>query len=267
LLSKIKRFCFAVLTAYALVLAGAYFFQEKFIFQPVRLEAGFRFAFDIPFEERWFELHPGVKINALHFKTPHPKGIIFYLHGNTDNLVRWGKFAADFTRLGYDVLMPDYRTYGKSTGQLHQEEDLHREVAFVYQKILQEYPENQVVVYGRSLGTGLATYLVTQNQPRLLLLETPYLNMVSQGNFFFPLLPYSFLLRFPLRTDLWIRQIRCPVFIFHGTEDEIVPYTSGVKLAEISGKPEILFTIPGGKHKNLNTFPAYHRQLAEWLKQ
>ena len=95
----------------------AYFFQEKFIFKPEKLSQDFKFKYDVPFKELFFDVEPGVRINGLHFYRPSPAGLIFYLHGNSRSIKGWAKYANDFYRYNYDVVLVDYRGFGKSTGK------------------------------------------------------------------------------------------------------------------------------------------------------
>ena len=95
-----------------------YFFQNKVIFHPEKLPQDFQFAYEnLNAEEKIVETEPGARISYLHFRVENPKGLVFYMKGNTKSIKGWGKFAIDFTRLDYDVLMMDYRGFGKSTGR------------------------------------------------------------------------------------------------------------------------------------------------------
>jgi alpha-beta hydrolase superfamily lysophospholipase len=94
----------------------AYLIQERFIFKPEKLPFNFAFRYDKPFNELNFDIAPGVRINGLHFFLKEPLGLVLYLHGNSRSIKGWAKFAQDFTRFGYDVILIDYRGFGKSTG-------------------------------------------------------------------------------------------------------------------------------------------------------
>ena len=113
-----------------------YFFQDNIIFQHKKLTQDYIFKFDPdpkqePFQEYFIQTDDGETLNALLFKTKlRSKGLILYFHGNADNLQRWGKYSVDFTRLGYDILMMDYRGYGKSTGK-PTERDLYKDALTV----------------------------------------------------------------------------------------------------------------------------------------
>ncbi len=268
-----RNLLFKILKIAALVYAGlllaAVIFEKPLIFQGKPLPPDYQFQFPGNWQERWYEPTPGVKIHALYFRSDllPRRGLMLYFHGNRDNLARWGHYASNFTRRGYDVLMPDYREYGKSTGKITAEADLHADARFVYEQLRKKIPEDSLVLYGRSLGSGIATRLASETRPRLLLLETPYFNLPAVAASKFPLLPYAWLSRFTFRSDAWITRVRCPIHLFHGTADGLVPYEHSLRLATKLGRnpAEILTTIPGGGHKNLANFPAYQAGLDSYL--
>ena len=244
---------------------AVYMFQEHLIFHPEKLSAKYKFSFDIPFEEKVFDTPDGNSLSALMFRTKKSKGVIFYHHGNTGNLELWGQRALDFTSRGYDVLMYDYRGYGKSTGDIKNEKLLYADATLIYKELLGAYKEQEIVVYGTSLGTGIACYVAYNNHPSKLVLETPYYNFYNVAKFHYPYLPNSLLLNYQFKTNQFLPKIKSDVYLFHGTEDETIPYRSSVRLAKLSDEIT-LFTIKDGSHNNLNTFKNYHQNLDEILK-
>ena len=107
-------FILILVIAYVIANIVLYFMQERFLFKPEKLPEDFEFKYpNLNFEEYNLEKEPGVNINGIHFKIDEPKGVVIYLKGNSKSLKGWGKFAVDFTRMGYDVLMVDYRGFGK----------------------------------------------------------------------------------------------------------------------------------------------------------
>ncbi|NBX11979.1 MAG: alpha/beta hydrolase, partial [Chitinophagaceae bacterium] len=102
----------------------AFLLQDKFIFRPEVLAANFEFKYEAPFKEYFFDSAPGVRINALHFYREQPKGLILYFHGNTRSIKGWARYAKDFYRYNYDVVLVDYRGFGKSTGKRNEKEML-----------------------------------------------------------------------------------------------------------------------------------------------
>jgi alpha-beta hydrolase superfamily lysophospholipase len=244
------------------------FDQERMIFYPEVLPPGFRFHFPVPFEEINLKVE-GATINTLHFKTADSKGVIVYFHGNAGSLSSWGSVAPDFTNRGYDVFIADYQGYGKSTGRILSEKMLHNDAAAIYSYIKNRYPEDRIILYGRSIGTGIACHLAMQNKPRMLILESPYFSLKDIANRFIPFMPAVLIdkiFKYPLRTDLWIPNVACPVYLFHGTEDEIIPFNSSVRLIPLIRTEHELIAVPGGGHNDLIEYPVYHDGLDRILR-
>ena len=250
---------------YALCLLVLYTFEEKIIFQPQGLNSQHVFEFDYPFEEFFLECPNGERINALHFKTKtEARGVVLYLHGNADNLQRWGQYHDDFTKRGYDVLFIDYQGYGKSSG-IVSEKGLYQNAETAYDWLTRHYRPEQILIYGRSMGTAPASYLATQVASNMLILETPFNNIrgTIEGRFPFFYIPFE--LRNRLPNDEHLTQLTCPVYIFQGTQDWIVPYQSASQLKPLLKSRDRFYTVEGGGHKNLSSFPSYQEWLDEVL--
>lgn len=151
-----------VVALYVLLWRVLYFKQEKLLFAPTHLPAGYHFYFPGQFEERWTTAAAGTRLHGLLFKTPSSKGLIFYLHGNGGSLDSWGVAAATYTALHYDVFLLDYRGYGKSGGISSNQPQMLADVDTVHQQLRLQYPESRTVILGCSLGTGPATWLATR---------------------------------------------------------------------------------------------------------
>ena len=240
-----------------------YRFQDKFIFFPQKLDPSFEFTFRESFEERFFQTGDKVRIHALHFKVKEPRGLIYYLHGNAGSLQGWGAVAADFTALNYDVLMIDYRGYGKSNGNIFEKGLLH-DVLFIYDLLVREYVEDKILVYGRSLGTGLASYVACNRNPGMLILESPYFNIPDAARSYFPWFP-SGLIRYRFRNDVYLKNTRCPVSIFHGSQDEVLDVKGSYKLKPLLKPGDQLIIIEGGHHNDLALFDVYQVHLKKIL--
>lgn len=255
-----------LLVAYAGVCLFYWIFQEKFIFVRFPLPERYIFRFPQPHEEWWMERPDGARLHALHFSVPEPAGAVLYLHGNTGSLRRWGKRAPRFTTLHHAVLMPDYRGYGKSSGKLS-EQALHADALAWFDRLAAQYGEENVVVYGRSLGTGMAVPVAAQRNPRTLILESPFANFMDVARHYLSILPYRWLLRYFFRSDVAVRGVRCPVYIFHGKRDPLVPYTSALRLyaAIPSEVQRELITFAKGYHSDLAGYPRFRRKLRSIL--
>lgn len=244
---------------------AVYFLQDKFIFKPEKLHPDFQFKYDSPFRELNFDVEEGVRINGLHFYREQPKGLILYFHGNTRSIKGWAKYAKDFYRYDYDVILVDYRGFGKSTGKRSEKEMLD-DMQFVYTSLAAQYSESHLIVYGRSLGSGFAAKLASDNNPRYLILDAPYYNFRRVIERFVPILPVRLVLQYHLRTDKWLTKVKCPVYIIHGTKDWLIPIRHSEQLQKINSRKITLIRIHGGGHNNLPKFDEYHNFIRDILK-
>ncbi|MBF8455816.1 alpha/beta fold hydrolase [Kaistella sp. G5-32] len=244
-----------------------YFFQHRFFFQPEKLAPDFKFAYDnLKAEERTVETEPGAQINYLHFLVDHPKGVVIYLKGNTKSIKGWGKFAIDFTRLGYEVIMMDYRGFGKSTGK-RTVEAMKRDSQFIYDIAKKEYSEDKIIVYGRSLGSGFAARLAAKNNPRMLILTSPLYSLLRTIHRYLPFMPAKPFLRYNIPTFHYLKNVRCPIKIIHGSDDNLVPIKTAIDLSEINPKLTRLYVILGAGHINIHQFEEYHRVMEEIFEE
>ncbi len=241
-----------------------YFVQEKFIFKPEKLRQDFVYKYDAPFRELFFDVEEGVRINGLHFHAEKPLGLILYFHGNSRSIKGWAKYAKDFYRYNYDVVLVDYRGFGKSTGK-RSEKDMYKDMQFVYDTLAATYPQNHLIIYGRSLGSGFAAKLAADNTPRYLILDAPYFSFKKTIERFLPILPVKYILRFHLRTDKWLPKVNCHTYILHGTKDWLIPISNSEKLQQLNPRKITLIRITGGKHNNLPVFPEYHNFIRDIL--
>lgn len=242
-----------------------YLVQEKFIFKPEKLKQDFLFKYDAPFKELFFDVEPGVRINGLHFYVKEPNGLILYFHGNTRSIKGWARYAKDFYRYGFDVVLVDYRGFGKSTGKRSENEMLN-DMQFVYDTLSVQYHEGHIIVYGRSLGSGFATKIASDNKPRYLILDAPYYSFIKAVQRLLPVLPVKYVLRYHLQTDKWIAKVTCHTYIIHGTKDWLIPIRHSEQLQTINPRMITLIRIHGGAHNNLPSFPEYHNFLRDILK-
>ncbi len=253
-----------IISGYALLIIVVYIIQERLIFRPEKLKSDFIYKYDIPFKELFIDAAPGVTINGLHFYTKDPLGLILYFHGNTRSIKGWAKYAKDFYRYHYDVVLVDYRGFGKSTGRKSEKEMLN-DVQVVYDTLAVQYHENHLIVYGRSLGSGFAAKLASDNSPRYLILDSPFYNFTKAVQRFIPVLPMRYVLRYRLRTDKWLGKVKCHTYIIHGSKDRLIPISQSQKLQQLNPRKITLITIEGGGHNNLPSFPEYHNFLRDIL--
>lgn len=243
-----------------------YFGQDLFFFRPERLAKTFAYQYPFPFTEVNFDMEDGGMVNALHFRVPNSKGVVFYIKGNSRSIKGWGKFAKDFVGKGFDFFILDFRGFGKSRGR-RTEQILFSDLQHVYKWLADEYGEGNIVLYGRSLGSGLAARVASWNRPQMLIMDCPYYSFLYHISRYGFLLPIRWLLRYHIRTDRFIQKVRCPIHIIGGTKDRLIPYRQSEMLKALAPEKITLHPIVGAGHNNLPEYPEYHDLLYDILHE
>jgi alpha-beta hydrolase superfamily lysophospholipase len=253
--------------ALILISGWMYFSQEKLIFlNGNKLDKNYTYKFVDDFEELFLKTEDGNHINALHFKLEKPKGIVLFCHGNSGNLEKWGSKVSFFLDFNYEVLVFDYRNYGKSTGSFN-EEKMYADALFVYRYLNNLFREETIVVYGFSIGSTFATRIAALNNPKELILEAPFFNFKKAVQHYSKFAPI-FLLKYQFRTDLAIVKVTAPITIFHGNKDKITPFKGAKMLFELNQSSSNKFIeIDGGTHHNIREHKLYLKSLQEILER
>lgn len=261
----IKKIGYGLLLFLGVGLVLFYFFQERLIFlQGKKLPKNHKYQFSEPFQEIHLQTLDGESINALHFTLENPQGIILYFHGNRGNLERWGTIVPYLLAYNYEVFVIDYRNYGKSTGSFN-EEAMYNDALLAYEHLKESYDENQIVVYGRSLGSTFATRVASQHTPKHLILEAPFYSLKSATKYYFFLSP-TFLLRYQFPTYLDIPKVSSPLTIFHGENDATTSFEESKELFGLAKTAAKRFVnIPNGTHHNLTELKTYKKELRQIL--
>jgi len=248
---------------YAAFLAYLFVVQEDLIFNGTTLPADHHFDFDVPFREININVDGG-KISSLIFRQPNPRGLVFFLHGNGGNLETWTTNVEFYQRINYDMYMLDYRGYGKSTGEIESERQLHDDVRAAWDVVSANYANKPIVIYGRSLGAALAAKLARDVDSDLVVLVSPFTSMVSMAKRQYPYVPAS-VLRYPLRNDEIIEEIEAPILLVHGDADTFIPIEHSVALQKLAQPTVRLLTIEGANHSNIHQQESYILGLTEAL--
>lgn len=242
-----------------------YFKQESLLFPATQLPQNHKFQFTEQFEELTIETSDQIKLHGLLFKTNSTKGLVFYLHGNGGCVDSWGYATQTYTQLGYDVFILDYRGYGKSQGSISNEKQLHNDVQAAYDVLKGKYTENQIIILGYSLGSGLASKLASNNGPQKLILLAPYYSIKGLVDNLFPYVP-SFLLKYKLESYKNIATIKAPIIAFHGDRDEVIPYINSLALQKLFKPTDQLITLKGQMHNGIDENWEYVRHLERVLR-
>lgn len=260
----LKRLGVLSIAGYVILCAGLYFFQEKLIFPASSLPPDYNFTFEMPFQEKYISIGNAYSLHGIWFPVDRSKGTIFYLHGNGGTVDAWGRYAETYVRMGYQVFVLDYPGYGKSGGDIVDEEALFTDVQTAYDSVCRWVPEKDVIALGYSLGTGLATRIASTRHPKLLMLHAPYYNFTAMMRYRFPFVP-TFLLRYGMRTNEYLVKCSMPVVIFHGDVDEVIPLKMGTQLRALAKPGDSLVVLKGQGHMDMTDNEVYLRAVESIL--
>ncbi|MFM8806047.1 MAG: alpha/beta hydrolase [Sphingomonadales bacterium] len=269
LLSKLrsprtKKMISLLLLVYLIGALLIYFFQETFIFRSRVLPASHQFATTLPHREITVPVNKQDTFHAVLYRPDSGvvRGLVLYFHGNRQNIGWYEKFVPYFTQYGYEVLMPDYPGYGKSKGALS-EQKLYDWAGLAYQMARKRYASDSLIIYGKSLGTGVAAQLASRRDCKHLILETPYYHFSDVLQRFLPIYPMNMLLRYQLPTCQYLPFVSAPITLLHGTDDGIISVRQSRKLSTLFKPQDQLVVIEGGSHNDLYRFP----KTIEWLSK
>jgi uncharacterized protein len=262
----LKYIALIIVLLYVLGAALLFFFQTRLIFHPSRLSKNYKFK-NIPFrEEVFFKTDDGETINGLFFPGQNKDQVILYFHGNAGDLSGWQFAAEDLLPSGLSVFIVDYRGYGKSTGSIS-EKGFYRDADAAYKFLTtkKKIRPDSILIYGRSIGSGVAVELARQKKCAGLILESAYSSLSKLANekvpFFFP----SLYLRTKFNNLQKIKSVKAPVFFVHGFDDTLVPPThSKILYDSVDTKKEILL-IDKAQHNDISSFPEYQDFISNTL--
>jgi pimeloyl-ACP methyl ester carboxylesterase len=234
------------------------------IFPASKLNKNYTFKFKEKYEEKLIPVSNGVALDAILFRADSSRGVVFYLHGNTGGLDKWGKLAHVYLDLHYDVFMVDYRGYGKSGGSIKNERQLFMDMQATYDSVKSIYPENSIFILGYSIGTGPATKLASDNHPKGLILEAPYYSLSDAIHYLYPAVDTA---EMPLQfnTYLYLPKVACPVVIIHGDADKTFYYGSSLKLSRFFKPGDKLITLKGAGHADMEENKEYLKAIKSIL--
>jgi pimeloyl-ACP methyl ester carboxylesterase len=230
------------------------------IFPISKLNKNYIFSFKEQYEEKSIIVSDGLALNAILFHADSSRGVVFFLHGNTGGLDKWGKLAPVYLSLHFDVFMVDYRGYGKSDGSIKNERQLYNDMRATYDSVKSIYSEKKIYILGYSIGTGLATMLASENHPKGLILEAPYYSLSDAIHYLYPTIDTTEM-PFQFNTYQFLPKVTCPVIIFHGDVDKTFYYGSSLKLRQFFKPGDKLITLKGADHSDMEVNKEYLKEL------
>lgn len=247
ILKSLKVIGIILVLLYLMACLILYFAQEQFLFDPHNLDESRSLRTGYDYE---IKVDDDVELNIVEVLGNIDQKVILYLHGNRGHNRRGLYQSRLFNDRGEGVIIPDYRSYGKSQGSIQSEMQLFGDMQIIYDQLAAKYGEENIVVLGYSLGTSMASYLAANNNPARLILVAPFTSMIDIKNRYAWFMP-DFLLKYPLDNTSRIAKVSCPIHIVHGTDDELIPFSMSEELESLNPDRIELVEAKGESHRSV----------------
>lgn len=249
------RWIKVLVLVYSIIGIVFYYVQDKIFFHPTVLSQDYQYNYQGKLKEVFIPVNDQSTLYFVQFKTPDTaKGVVLYFHGNRDNISHYLNAVPPLVAQGYEVWMLEYPGFGKATGNFT-EQNLYEWALQLYKYARPHFQPNQIVIYGRSLGTGIAAQLASIRDCRQLILEAPYYDFRNVARPYLFLYPLNRMIPFGFPTFQYLQKVTAPVTLIHGTDDGVISYRNSAALSKLFKPGDTLITVKGGSHNDLLNFP------------
>ncbi len=229
-----------------LIVTSLLFFPEKGYYASPR-------DYELREEEVWVTTADNVRLHGWFFEAAEPKAALLFFHGNAGNISGRLPKAKEWVERGVSVLLIDYRGYGRSEGKIQKGIDLvsDAEAALQWLEAEKKVPAEQIVLYGESIGSYPAIELAKKKKFAGVVLEAPFSSLRELARTHYAWVPEFLLNDFRMENEEAISEVKAPVFVLHGNQDEICPVEMGERLYDGAPAPKELYVVQGGGHNDL----------------
>jgi len=222
---------------------------------------------ELAYEDVVITTSDAVKLHGWYLPVKESRQVVLFFHGNAGNISHRGESLAIFNSIGVNVLIVDYRGYGKSEGSAS-EEGLYCDAMAAWQYLItMGFKPGDIIIFGRSLGGAVATHLATQVKPRALILESTFTSTRDMIDRMMPFASRFVYMRYSFNTEEAIKQVTSPVLVMHSKSDEIVPYELGQKVYQAAMHPKKFYLLVGGHNDGfITSMPGYRYRIKSFLE-
>jgi fermentation-respiration switch protein FrsA (DUF1100 family) len=250
----LRQIVLAVVAALVIWSVVIMLFEEKFIFFPSAYPSGlYDEARTLSYlEDCFFTAEDGVRLHAWFARAESPRATLVMAHGNAGNVSHRLPIIRALRERGFNVLMFDYRGYGRSEGTPG-EEGVYRDgrAAYDYAAAQSDVDSATIVLWGTSLGGAVAVDVAVHRQAAALILESTFSSAHDVARVAYPFLPTQFILRTKLNSDEKIGIASIPILFIHGNRDSIIPISLGRKLFAAANEPKQFYVVEGADHNDI----------------
>lgn len=232
---------------YLIILLLMYIFQSAFIYFPTKNIVATPEDRGLEYEEVHLFTEDGLRLHGWYIPAEESRGSVLFFHGNAGNISGRLESIAIFNELRLDVMIFDYRGYGKSEGKATEEGTYKDAIAaWRYLTEVQDKNPRDIILFGRSLGGGIASWLASEVDAGGVVLESTFTSVADLAAEIYPFIPVRWLLRIRYPAIDYLEDIRMPVMIVHSRDDEVIPWHHGKKLYEAATEPKHFLELRGG---------------------
>jgi hypothetical protein len=255
---------------YGAIVALAFAFQDQLLFQPSSRLLATPDDAGMSYETVHLDTEDGETLHGWWIPAPDvSRGTLLFFHGNAGNISGRLESVQQFHQLGLNVLIVDYRGYGQSTGS-PSEAGIYRDAAACWQYLAETkgVAPQEIVIFGRSMGGGAATWLATREQPGAVILESVFTNVPDIGAHHYSFLPVRALATNQFDNESRVAEIKAPKLFIHSRGDRVVPFELGRQVYEAAAEPKQFLEIEGGHNDGfLMSADEYLRTIDDFLSE
>jgi len=231
---------------YALLSLAFFVFQPRLVYFPVKALAATPAAVGLAYEDVLLDTGNGTAVHGWYLPGREDARTLLFLHGNAGNISHRLDSLRVFNGLGLNVLIIDYSGFGQSGGTPGEQQTYKdARLAWQYLTDTRAVAPERIVIFGRSLGGGVATWLATQVTPGGLILESTFTSVPALARKYYPIFPVRWLARIRYDNASRLPRVRSPVLIAHSRDDELVPFAHGRELFRLAREPKSFLEMRG----------------------
>ncbi|OGV31252.1 MAG: hypothetical protein A2020_01355 [Lentisphaerae bacterium GWF2_45_14] len=257
------------LTAIVSVGVFVYLFQEKFIYVPDRGLTDNPGSAGLKYEDVELTTEDGTLLHAWFVPAENPKGVILFCHGNAGNLSDRIATIKVFYELEMDVMIFDYRGYGKSEGS-PSEKGTYQDARAAWNYLVRkrEIPPDKIIIVGRSMGGAIAAELAAEKAPAGVIIESAFISIPEIAKDLYPFIPlirpFS---KIKYDTAEYMKKINSPVMVIQSIDDEIINFRHGEQVFKSANSPKKFVKLSGSHNECYFTCESiYKKELKYFIR-
>jgi len=235
-----------VLALYLVILLVVYLNQARLVYFPDSAMVATPADIGLEYRDVFVHTEDQVRIHGWFVPAGPDAPVILYLHGNAGNISGRLESIEGFHAMGLSIFIIDYRGYGRSDGEPG-EEGTYADAEAAWRHLVEKegVPAEGLIIFGRSLGSGVAVELASRHTPRALIVHSGFTGLADVGQHAYRWLPVKLLSRIRYDSASRISRITCPKLFIHSHADDVVPYALGRRLFDLAPEPKVFLDVPG----------------------